>query len=507
MTTGVDEYLSKVIQLGDEGSDFLNKRCAPTLKNSEFVDVLDSSMGGQRVLRIPDEYYVVVHSAAGDPGKTDLKEHSASLIDRLVEQARVIGATPVAMANVIDASKGERSDLECVVDGMTERANHHKVAIMTGELAILGEDIITKKANVSGTMISIIPKTNPVGMVHTTIVYDMAVPGIFSWNNVQYALFDPGGKAVSINSDGVGTKVKWLEMLRAYNSALYDSTAMKVDDSAKSGAKVIVISDTVETTRPVEILNMQEEAKQIGKKLGAKYILQAENVGDRLRSYNGRAVGFNVSGSAVCVIDEDRLRNPLKPGSGEYVIAIRGKPNPRSNGITSKRKIINEMGKEWCKKHYVEEWHETFEGKEFLDYLAEPSTILYPVFMDSIKQGLATSVYHMSGGAYNGKFARPLAKNGLFARIEDIFSPNWREMAMVKFANVPMEKAYAQWPMGNDGFITTTNPDEAIKTIQKHGLEARAVGRVETAVDGKTGVELAGIDASNGQNVYFSGRD
>lgn len=504
MTTTVENYIKNVIDLGDEGSDFLNKRCAPTLKNSEFVDVLDSSIGGQRVLRIPDEYFVVVHSAAGDPENADLKEHSASLVDRLVEQARAIGATPVAMANVIDAGTGVRSDLEFIVDGMTERANHHKIAIMTGELAILGEDIITKKANVSGTMISIIPKAKPAELVHARSVYDIAIPGIFSMYSTKYALFDPAGKAVSINSDGVGTKVKWYEMILQYHRAVGDSTAMKVDDSAKSGAKVMVISDVVEYTKCIDASSMVHAASIIGNELGALYALQFEQVGDRLRSYNGQSPGFNVSGSAVCLVDEERLRNPLKPSPEEYVVAIRGKPNPRSNGITSKRKIISDMGKEWCKKYNTAEWQDTPEGKEFMDYLAQSSTILYPVFTGLIKSGLATSVYHMSGGAYNGKFARPLAKHNLFTRINNIFSPDWREMTMVKSANVPLEKAYAQWPMGNDGFITTSNPDEAITVIQQHSLESRVVGQVKSAVDGKTGVEII---TPYGQTVYFSGRE
>ena len=493
MSANVDDYIKNVIALGDEGSDFLNKRLAPTLKNSRLVDVLNPGMGGQRVLRVPEGRLVVVHSAAGEH-HDDLKSHAASLIDRLVVSAWAIHATPIALADVVDASTGARSDLECIAEGLVEKANYHGVAVLNGELAILGSDIIAKQANVSGTMISFVSK-------NVKLPID-SVPGTFSNNGIRYAVFDAGHKAVSINSDGVGTKVKWYEMIGEYQQALYDSVAMKVDDSAKSGAKVMVIADVVETTEEVVLPVMEAKALDIGNKLNASYILQFVNAGNRLKSYNGRALGFNVSGSAVCVIDEERLCNPLKPSIGDYVVAIRGKPNPRSNGITSKRKIINEMGSAWCQKSGASEWHQTSEGKQFLEFLAQPSTVLYPVFMDLIGKGFASSVYHISGGAYNGKFARPLAKHGLFAQLKDIFSPDWREMAMVKFANVPLEKAYAQWPMGNDGFVTTSNPVEAMQVIQKHGLEAKVVGRVES---GRTGVELVGIKASDGKNVYFSG--
>ena len=286
---------------------------------------------------------------------------------------------------------------------------------------------------------------------------------------------------------------------------------MKVDDTAKSGATVVVISDVIEHNGKFDLLKLNEidrEADVIGNNLGAVYILQKENVGDRLRSYNGKAAAFNVSGSAVCLIDEERLKNPLKPSAGEYLIAIRGKPNPRSNGISAKRKIINSLGEEWCRTSGKKEWHETEEGKMFMEYLAEPSTILYSVFKDLIDKDVATSVYHLSGGAWDGKLARPLAKHGLFAKLKNIFPPDWRESALVGHSFTPAEAAYAKWPMGTDGFITTTNRDEAIKLIEGHGLEAKLVSQLELAKDGRTGVEFAGIKALDGKkDLYFSGKD
>ena len=57
--------------------------------------------------------------------------------------------------------------------------------------------------------------------------------------------------------------------------------------------------------------------------------------------------------------------------------------------------------------------------------------------------------------------------------------------------------------MGNDGFVTAKKPDKAIYRINEYGLEAKEVGQLEA---GKTGVVLAGIKASDGKDVYFSGR-
>ena len=178
--------------------------------------------------------------------------------------------------------------------------------------------------------------------------------------------------------------------------------------------------------------------------------------------------------------------------------AARGKPNPRSNGITDKRKaMVKVLG---------EKWHEKPEGRYFLEFLVEPCTIFYPVFMQLLDTEIATSVYHMSGGAFDGKLAKPLAEHGLYVNIKDLFDPDWRELALGGFLFTPAEKAYAKWPMGNEAFMTTDKPDGAILTFAEYDLEAKVVGRLEYATGGRTGVELAGIKASNGSDVYFSGK-
>jgi len=65
------------------------------------------------------------------------------------------------------------------------------------------------------------------------------------------------------------------------------------------------------------------------------------------------------------------------------------------------------------------------------------------------------------------------------------------------------EVSYAQWPMGNEAFVTTNNPAETIKKLAEMGLDSRLVGELEEAKDERTGVEL---EAFNGETVYFSGR-
>jgi len=479
-----DRYIKDVIERGDEGSAFLAAKCAPTLKNCEYVDVLREGMNGLAVLRIPQEYCVVVHSACGDPSMRFPHAYAASLVNELYSQARRVNATPVGFADVIDARVGDRALIEELADGMIEIANYHKLAIMNGELAILG-DRLNCDANMNGTMISISPKGS---LPH----------GLFERGGCKYCVFNQGGMAVYMNSDGVGTKTEFYERAGLYGKALDDSAAMKADDGAKNGAIINVMFDTVETSGYIPRVGLDGRAEELSRILGAAYLLNYEDVGNRLRGWRDGEPAFNVSGSAVSVIDENRLRNPPTPQAGDHIMAIKGKPNPRSNGITDKRRIMVKM--------FGENWHETREGKIFMEFLAEPSVVFYPVFNELIENGAATSVYHMSGGAYNGKLARPLAKHGLYAALENIFPADWRELAIAGFSLTPAEAAYAKWPMGNDGFITTQNPYAALGILGRHRLLGRIVGKVEDAQDDMTGVTLVGIKGSDGKDVYFPGK-
>src|SRR3989344_5878549 len=403
MNSSLDDYISGVIEKGDEWSRLLAARAAPTLKNSPYVQIINNGMNGLSVLRFPEDKCVVVHSAGGRRWEEDVEKHAASLVKLLVDDAFAIGATPIAFADVIDSSTGDIGVLNKIMDGLVSEANRYGLAIMNGENAILGERI-TRVANVSGTMISIMDKTE----LHRPI-------DVFDEEGISYAAFDHENKPAFINSDGRGTKSEFDERLRRYGRAIYDFLAMNLDDCIKKGATAKAVSGVVETSGLIPLGELQENADKWFHEQGIACILQPEDVGDRLQSYKPGVPAYNLSGSVVSIIDEEQLRNPLRPKVGDAIVAISGKPNPRSNGITAKRKIMIDR--------FGLEWHTTPEGKDYIEYLGEPSIVLYPVFRELLDRGLATSFYHMSGGSYEGKLARPLAEEGLFARLEGLFEP------------------------------------------------------------------------------------
>jgi phosphoribosylaminoimidazole (AIR) synthetase len=482
----LDEYLQQVIGGGDEGSALLAKLTSPTLKNCKYVDVVKEGMNGLAVLNhLPEDYSVIVYSMTGDSSIADLAAYTKSVVHRLVEISKSYGFIPLAFADVVDASKGERKDIEIIGHALKEASDEHNLAVLNGELAILGPRV-KGIANINGTMISLVKKSELHKISDSTFLS-------LGQDKIYFAHFEHKGKPVWINSDGQGTKGEFQERLRCFELGLLDSLAMKLDDTIKYGAEAQVVSDVVEWNGDVNTKSLTHSVLELSKELGLSYILQLEH-STHIEGHSPKAPVFNISGSVVSLIDQERLKNPPKPKEGDYLIAIRGKPNPRSNGITDKRKtMINLFG---------ENYHNTEIGKIFLEYLSAPSIIFYPHFRDLINRNLATSVYHMSGGAYNGKLARPLAKQGLFVKIENLFQPDWRELALGGAMFTSAQVAYAKWPMGNDGFVTTQHPDEVLSYLSGKGLDGRVVGRLEKNAEGKTGVELT---AFNGEKIYYPG--
>ncbi len=501
MTDQVDEYIATTIRQGDVGSKLLAAKIASTLKNP-LVDIVSSGMNGIAVLRPPKGSLVIVHSMGGDPRKTELREYVNSLVDRLVSGSQRIGAHPIGFGDVVDASSMDLEMISLIGDQLRERASHYHLPIMNGELADLGKRV-NCSANLSGTMISIVQKNN--SRIKNT--------GIFECEGITYSVFDPRGEAIFSNFDGIGTKTEFYERLMENNydkihcandlaCGVEDFIAMNADDTAKLAARLRVLSGVLETRGRIPVELIKEKLKRITSSFNVSGILQHEDMGTRIRGYREHVDTYNISGSAVSTINEERLKNLPKPLEGNSLVAIRQTPNPRSNGISAKRAVMTKL--------FGDMWHQREEGQLFLKYLAEPSTILYPLFDTLFKEDLATSVFHNSGGAYNGKLARPLAKHGLYIDLQDkLFEPDWREVALAAYT-LTTKAAYEKWPMGTDGFVSTNNPKGAIALIKERGFDAREVGKLESAkLNSSDGQRVTGVRlrAFNGQEVYFSGRD
>lgn len=477
----IDSYMLDIAE--KEGSSgILAELALPTLER-EFVHQVVPGKNGLSFLKIPEDWLLVGHSSGGDHRITDPGEYSKSVFRSLVENTKKIGAIPIAAADVIDASSTDESFVRSVGIPFSQMALESKVAILNGELAKLGP-MVNCPCNISGTMLGLIPRDSQ---------YSRGAPRVFEINGVKYFVFDPKGKFVWMNSDGTGTKPLTNSRFGKYEESVVDDFAMQFDDKGKFGGGALASFNLIETSGEVPFDRMNEYAIKIAGKMNAFAIIQHERVGNRLKGPHGEKNIWNISGTLVSLVDEDMINNMPRPKEGDSLVAIKG--NGRSNGYTDRRNLVVE----W----FGEDWHETEGGKYFGDFLTKPSILFYPIFSELISQGLANSVYHMSGGAFRDKLANPIAKHGLYAEIGieegsvQLFKPDPREAAFVSQFNI--SNAYTKFAVGNEGFVSTTKPQEVIKFLKDRGHEARVVTKLEK----KEGVKGILLRAFNGDIVDF----
>ncbi len=491
-----DAYRRDIIKAGGDASQYIAERMAITKTWNQHVKVITEGMHGVAVARTPENYQIVAHSIGADPRIREPKAYAASLVDRLVAQARLTDAIPVGFSNVIDVSKKDDSVLKALMDGYEERCSAHKIAAMNGEYAIIGGRA-AQGFNISGTMISLIPKAKFNAGVN---------PLIMHIGEHHYVIFEAGNKAVYLNSDGNGTKPGTNERKRQYGIALNDLAAMNLDDTIRLGAHAKLLAAVVETSGDIPFEEIQLYASQLSRQIGVQIIIQREVVGNRLQGYKPGIPVFSLSGTAVSTIDDDLLQNPLKPSLGEYVVAVTAAEKdmgPRCNGLTVKQSTLVE--------HLGLEWHATEEGMAYLDYLTRPSTILYPVFCELLDKKLATSFYHMSGGAFDEKLAKPFARHGVQAQLENIFHPHDLELKLMELSGTSVEDAYAKFPMGNEGFFTAPTMEaarKAVALIKGKGLQAEIVAKLQhgSTAQAALGLYPTVAPGERGRMIYFSGK-
>ena len=497
-----DEYYEKIIKPGDRGSDLLTEAIAKTIGNSEFARI-EGNPYQLTGLRIPAGQCVVVNSDVGE-GST-LASKARSLVERLSHNAiDELGARPIAFTNIIDSTTGDDSVILPIRDTLVSVANEKRLAIINGENAILGSRVvgdssygkfaekINGSANISGTMFSIVEPDELFrrGITNANGIYR-------SKNGTAFILFPSTGEFLFANSDGVGTKHEFYERLGvdSWIKANRDAIAMDADDAGKNAARIIAYSGVCERNLAAKDIGGIVPAEMSGlcQKLGFFGTLELR-IGN-YQSYKEGIPAFNIGGSAISIIPDVRLTNLPVPKEGNYLVVLRSRiPNPRSNGITAKR--------EGMEKLHGKEWQETPWGKYFMQFLAQPSTIFYPFFMEVFDKGLADSVYHMSGGAFDGKLARPLAKQGLYVELDNLFEADPREIALASVTSNSIAASYGKCSMSNEAFIATDYPHEVIDRAIRRGYDARKAGRIERNPDGKTGVKFYAL----GQEVSFSGK-
>ncbi|MGM5484535.1 MAG: AIR synthase-related protein [Nanobdellota archaeon] len=470
----LDEYHKKFQEEGDDVSSIMAKHATKTWDNDN-VRILAPGMGGVATVNVPEGYIGVVHSATGDSKEKKPGKYTESLIEKLVNDSKNIRGSPLAFSCVVDSHDDDKKLAEKLGETLENKAREYDFAYLNGEWAKLGDRVNNKyRINLSGMMISIVPFKFPPSLKKGTI----------------YRRLDDNGPFY-MNSDGVGTKPEFSERAGIIGPAVQDSAVMKTDDAGRVGSEIKAMQDILELSSKVPMDKLQKafhHASFISETGDFAYDLLPIFVDGRLQGFDKR-YGHNVSGNVVGKLNEDLYDQLNSLSEGDYLIAISSdKPNTRSNGISARRSTM--------KKHFGDNYHKRDDMQPWMEYLTRPSTFLYPAVMELAKNGYATFFTHMSGGSFEGKLQKKLAKHDLGAELHNIFHPSEVDKEMIELDGSKASEAYRSWPMGNDGFIATRDPDEASKVLDKYGLKNKVVGRLEQ------GNELT-FKAYNGERITY----
>ena len=154
-------------------------------------------------------------------------------------------------------------------------------------------------------------------------------------------------KGIAITTDGVGSKVLVAQRMGKYDTIGIDCIAMNVNDLLCVGATPLAMVDyiAVQTLDPVCLgelaKGLTEGALRAGISIPGGEIAQVKDV---IKSEAGKeGEGFDLAGSAIGIVDLDRIIVGERVCAGDVIIGIESN-GVHSNGLTLARKAIGQDG-------------------------------------------------------------------------------------------------------------------------------------------------------------------
>lgn len=286
------------------------------------------------------------------------------------------------------------------------------------------------------------------------------------------------GAKIGIASDGIGTKIELAERTKIYHTLGYDLMAMVADDLATSGFVPTNLSNIID----VDLLNY-EVIDQLMQGLhdAANFTSVAisggeiAELGKRIAGY-GDGMHFNWCSTAIGIL-HDSLEQPIDGSvmeAGDVLIALKSR-GFRSNGFSLIRRVMQAtFGDTWHTEAYsdTQTWGEA---------LLTPSLIFAPAITALLDAGcLLKGIAHITGGGIEDNLKRVLKTKQLGAVLDNLYEPLPVMKALQKLGNIPNEKAYLYWNMGNGMLmaVAENEVEKVLKTLEAKGYEAQVAGRL-----------------------------
>lgn len=279
------------------------------------------------------------------------------------------------------------------------------------------------------------------------------LPGHFT------GLIDFGDMALTLCTDGVGTKLLIADALQKWDTVGIDCIAMNVNDTICVGAEPIAFVDYIAIDKPDERLT-----SEVGKGLeeGARQS-NMTIVGGEIAVLPELVKGFDLAGTCLGAVDKKRIITGQRIEPGDALVALPSS-GMHSNGMTLVRKILdkNDIGY----KDRVKGLRRSV-GLELLT----PTTIYVRQVMELLDEFDVRGMANITGGGLRNLLR---LKKGTGFEIDDPIKPQAVFKVLQELGNVSDEEMYQTFNMGM-GFSMVVPWKEADEVAKATG--AKVVGR------------------------------
>jgi phosphoribosylformylglycinamidine cyclo-ligase len=281
----------------------------------------------------------------------------------------------------------------------------------------------------------------------------MDLPGHFT------GLIDFGDMALTLCTDGVGTKLLVADALQKWDTVGIDCIAMNVNDTICVGAEPIAFVDYIAIDKPDEKLT-----SEVGKGLeeGAR-LSNMTIVGGEIAVLPELVKGFDLAGTCLGAVDKKRIVTGQRIEPGDALVALPSS-GMHSNGMTLVRKILEKNGIGY--RDRVKGLRKSV-GLELLT----PTTIYVRQVMGLLDEFDVRGMANITGGGLRNLLR---LKKGTGFEIDDPIKPQAVFKVLQELGNVSDEEMYQTFNMGM-GFSMVIPGKDADEVAKAAG--AKVVGR------------------------------
>ncbi len=274
-------------------------------------------------------------------------------------------------------------------------------------------------------------------------------------------LIDFGSVALTLCTDGVGTKLIVANQMRKWDTVGIDCVAMNVNDTICLGAEPIAFVDYIAIDRPDEEITSQIGA---GLEKGAR-MSNMTIVGGEVAVLPEIVNGFDLAGTCLGMVEKDRIITGRRIRPGDVVVGLPS-TGIHSNGLTLARKIVEGCGLSLTGRT---KGLRRPMGLELL----EPTAIYVKTVRGLVEDYDVRGMANITGGGLRNLLR--LHKD-LGFEISDPMRPNPIFGALQELGRVTDKEMYQTFNMGM-GFCVVVPESEGDDVAEAAGKGAAVVGR------------------------------